>query len=239
MIIIRKILKYIEEEDAKGLFRFCLIILPFIVGLIWTLCVSVNYITQHKEAIIVLGIAACIIVPPMLGKNANKAAIMLPTAPSTAVNNIAYFDEILLTYLYQLFKSYAGKFHVMAPVREEDVKAHIPTGKLSNTNIPVYRYMALSDGEPIPPQDFQNLLNRFLQKDLASKALDLGTSIVEFNGQLYPKVYIYECNQMGGTWYLELLICDNIDVAKRIDSKRNALERNALPVQRHFKDCDF
>lgn len=117
-------MKYIEDEDIPGLLRFCLILLPFVGGAIWGMGALIRYITIHQEILVIIGIAACMIIPPFLKKKENK-----PEGKSLPVNdNMLFFERLLTKALFQIFTEYSQQFNVIAPLRYSDLKDLIPSG---------------------------------------------------------------------------------------------------------------
>lgn len=232
--IVKKLFDYIEAEDIKGLFRFCLLLLPFVGGAIWGITALVKYITLHQETLIVVGIAACMIIPAIMGK---KTA---PNPPMVATNdNMIFFDRILVRTLFVVFTNYRNQFQVIAPLRYADLQDNLPSGLDTGKNISIYRFKVIADGEPISPADFHEILTVHLEERLASGELALGKPTVEFGGKIYPKVYIDECVCAGGVWHISLMVCDNERVANYIDNKVQTLIMRNNRISKQYEDCDF
>lgn len=230
-----KLIEYIENEDVTGLIRYCLILLPFVVGAITAVVFLIRYITIHKEVLILVGIAACMIIPPFLTKKETPTKVT-----SLPVNDHGmFFDRLLTKALFQIFTEYAQQFNVIAPLRYSDLKDMIPSGLDSGKNVYIYRFKAMTDGTAIPPVDFHEFLTIHIEELLASGELSLGKSTAEFNGRLYPKVFIDECSYAGGAWHIALLVCDNENVTRYIDHKKQAIMMRNSRISAQYEDVDF
>lgn len=231
----KKFLKYIEDEDIPGLLRFCLILLPFVGGAIWGMGALIRYITIHQEILVIIGIAACMIIPPFLKKKENK-----PEGKSLPVNdNMLFFERLLTKALFRIFTEYSQQFNVIAPLRYSDLKDLIPSGFDPGKKICVYRFKIMADGEPLSMADFHEYLTIHIEEQLASGELSLGRPTVEFNGRLYPKIFIDECSFAGGAWHIVLLVCDNENVSRYIDNKRQAIMMKHSRFTDQYDDPDF
>lgn len=233
--LIKKLLKYIEEEDVKGIIRFCLILLPFVGAAIGGAAALVTYITRHKEALILIGIALCMVIPALMGKKQEK-----DTPCQISVNtNVDFFDRILVKTLFSVFTTCSPQFQTMPPVRYSDLHDDLPSGMDLAKGVAVYRFKVISDGSPIASADFHEILTCHIEERLASGELPLGKPTAEFNGQLFPKVFIDECLCAGGVWHIALLICDNENVVKYINQKRQTLIMRNARISAQYDDCDF
>lgn len=233
--IIKKLFAYIENEDIIGLARYCLILLPFVGGAILATTFLFRYVTDHKETLILIGVAACMIIPPFLGKKEDK-----PETKSVAVNdNTTFFERLLIKALFQIFTSYSQQFQVIAPLRYSDLNDMLPSGIVPGKSIVMYRFKVMSDGTAISMPDFHEFLTIHIEELLASDELALGKPTAEFFGKLYPKVYIDECACAGGVWHIALLVCDNENVAQYIDNKRQALIMRTSCITAQYGDSDF
>lgn len=232
--IIDKLIAYIESEDIKGILRFCLILTPFVVGILWAVGTLIKYITIHQQVIIIIGVAACMIIPALMGK---KTA---PPPPMAATNdNFLFFDRLLLRSLFIIFTDYSRQFQVIAPLRFSDLHDALPSGIDQGKNIAVYRYKVVADGEPLSPIDFHEILTIHIEERLAAGELSLGKPVAEFGGKIYPKVYIDECLCAGGVWHITLMVCDTEKVAKYIDGKSQTLLMRNSRIAKQYEDCDF
>lgn len=233
--VFKKLIHYIESEDVKGLLRFCLILLPFVGGGIWGIGAIITYVTWHKEALILVGVATCMIIPPFLGKKEDK-----PVTKSVVVNdNITFFDRLLIKALFHIFTNYSQQFQVIAPLRYSDLKDMLRSGIVPGKNIVMYRFKVIADGTAISMPDFHEFLTIHIEELLASGELALGKPTAEYFGKLYPKVYIEECACAGGVWHIALLVCDNENVAHYIDNKRQALIMRTSCITAQYEDSDF
>lgn len=233
--ILRKLTKYIETEDVKGLVRYCLILLPFVGGGIFGIGAIVAYATRHKEALILIGVAICMIIPVLMEKKSDNAEPPLITTDS----NIVFFNRLLTETLYVIFTTYMPQFQTLPPQRYEDLQDVLPSNMDPARNIAVYRFKIISDGEAISQADFHEILNVHLQERIASGELALGKPVAEFGGQLYPKLFIDECVCAGGVWHISLLICDNVNVARYISNKRQTLILRNNRISTQYEDSDF
>lgn len=233
--IFQKLITYIEDEDIKGLLRYCLILLPFVGGAIFGIGALISYITRHKEALIIIGVAACMLIPALMEKK--QAPSVIKT--SVTNGNVAFFDRILLRGLYTIFSSYASQFGVIPPGKFSDLQDDLSSGFDSGRGMNVYRFKIISDGEALEPSLFHETLTIHLEEQLASGVLALGKPTAEFGGQLYPKLFIDECLCAGGVWHMSILICDNEKVAQYIANKRQTLFMRHSPVTLQYEDGDF
>lgn len=230
-----KLVSYIENEDVKGLLRYCLILLPFVVGVAWALGALISYATAHQEVLVILGIAACMIFPAFLGKK------QMPPSTSNSVSNtnVAYFDRILLRGLYAIFTSFARQFQVIPPSKFIDLHDDLASGYDCGKNANIYRFKIVSDGEALDPALFHELLTTYLEEKLANGEIALGKSTVEFNNRLFPKIFVDECLHASGIWHISILICDNENTANYIANKRQTLIMRCSPVALQYEDGDF
>lgn len=233
--IFQKLIDYIEAEDIKGLLRFCLILLPFVGVIGWGIFFIFSYVTQHKEGLILLGIACCFIVPSVM----NKTQKAVPTETPAGNGNIIFFERLLIQALFTIFTTYAGQFHVVPPSKFSDLKDDLPSGLDKGKNVTIYRFKIISDGEAIEPALFHEILMVHLEESLASGELALGKAVVEFRDQLFSKVFIDECLCAGGVWHISLLICDNERIAMYINNKRQNLALRHSPISTQYEDEDF
>lgn len=233
--ILKKLFKYIEAEDIKGLLRFCLILLPFVGGGIWGVGALITYVTWHREALILVGVAACMIIPALMGKKQPPISATLPLPP----DNVAFFNRLLVKDLFVIFTNYARQFQVIAPLRYSDLGDNLPSGIAPGKNIAVYRFKVVADGEAISPADFHEILTIHIEERLAGGELALGKPTAEFSGKLYPKVFIDECICAGGVWHIALMVCDNQKVANYIDSRNQTLIMRSNRISSQYDDCDF
>ena len=232
--IIEKLMNYIEAEDVKGLVRFCLILSPFVVGVLWAVGALIKYITFHQQALIIVGVAACMIIPALMGKKTT------PPPPTVAANdNLLFFDRLLLKGLFTIFTNYSRQFQVIAPLRFSDLQDTLPSGIDQGRNIAIYRFKVVADGEPLSQADFHEILTVHLEERLASGELALGKPTAEFGGKIYPKVYIDECLYAGGVWRITLMVCDNEKVAHYIDHKAQTLLMRNSRISNQYEDNDF
>lgn len=232
--IIAKLMAYIEAEDVKGILRFCLILSPFVWGALWSVGALIRYITFHQNALLIVGVAACMIIPALMGKKREP-----PTTPVATNESMIFFDRLLVKTLFIIFTSYFRQFQVIAPIRYSDLQDNLPSGLDKGKNISVFRYKVVSDGEAISPADFHEILTVHLEERLSSGELALGKATAEFGGKIYPKVYIDECVYAGGVWHISLMVCDNEKVANYIDSKLQALLMRNSRISSQYEDCDF
>lgn len=232
--IIEKLMAYIEAEDVKGLLRFCLILSPFVGGALWAVGALIRYVTFHQQALIIVGVAACMIIPALMGKKT-----VPQSTPVMANNNLMFFDRLLLKGLFTIFTNYSRQFQVIAPLRFSDLHDTLPSGIDQGRNIPIYRYKVVADGEPLFPADFHEILTVHLEERLASGELALGKPTAEFCGKIYPKVYIDECLCVGGVWHISLMICDTENVANYINNKTQTLIMRSSRIASQYSDCDF
>lgn len=243
--LINKLFYYIEMEDIRGLIRYCLILLPFVGGAIWVICSLIGYLAGHKEALIMLGIATCMIVPPMLSKKApvqnteGDNADDINTDIESSDDNLTFWDTILVRSLFVIFNEYAPQFHVIRPARHSDLQDTLPSGFDPGRNIVVYRFKVMSDRDAISSADFHEALTIHLEERLASGELPLGKPTAIWGGKAYPKIFIDECVCAGSVWHITLLICNDSMVADYIDRKRQALIRRSSRISRQYEDCDF
>lgn len=233
--LLEKLSDYIEHEDVRGLVRYCLILLPFVGGAIFGIVAMVNYITRHKEALILCVIASCMIIPALMGKKAEKPL----TSEVSANGNLLFFDRLLTKGLFVVFNDYAKQFQIIPPIRYSDLKDALPSGIDPGKRIAVYRFKIAADGESISPADFHEILNCRIEEQLASGELALGKPTAEFNGKLYPKVFLDECICAGGVWHIAILICDSPMVANYIDAKQQILIQRNARFSSQYEDCDF
>lgn len=233
--LITKLVSYIENEDVKGLVRYCLILLPFVVGVAWALGALISYVTEHQEILIVLGIALCMIFPVFLGKK------QTPSGTNTSVvnTNVAYFDRILLRGLYTIFTSFARQFQVIPPSKFTDLRDELASGYDCGKNANIYRFKVVSDGEALEPALFHEVLTMYLEEKLANGEIALGKPTVEFNNQLFPKIFVDECIYASGIWHISIIICDNEKTAHYIANKRQSLIMHCSPVALQYEDGDF
>lgn len=235
MRIWEKLLNYIENEDIKGIVRFCLILLPFLGGGIFGIGFLIRYITTHKEALILLGVAACMILPAFMGKSKDES-----TPKTVATNdNLTFFDRLLVKDLFIIFTSYAQQFRIISPLRYSDLRDTLPSGMDFGKGIAVYRFKVVADGEPISQADFHEILTVHIEERLASGELALGKPTAEFEGKLYQKVFIDECICAGGVWHICLIICDNAKAAHYIDAKQQSFIMRNSRISRQYEDADF
>lgn len=226
---------YIEAEDVKGIFRFCLILSPFVGGALWAIGALIKYVTFHQEALIIIGVGACMIIPALMGRKATP-----PSPPPSGINgNVTFFDRLLVKELFTIFTNYSRQFQVIAPLRFSDLHDALPSGIDQGKNIAVYRFKVVADGEPISPADFHEILTVHLEERLASGELALGKPTAEFCGKIYPKVYIDECLCAGGVWHISLMICDTENVANYINNKTQTLIMRSSRIASQYSDCDF
>lgn len=232
--IVDKLMAYIESEDIKGILRFCLILAPFVGGALWAVGALIKYITLHQQGLIIVGVAACIIIPALMGKKTAP-----PPATVATTDNLLFFDRLLVKGLFTIFTSYSRQFQTIAPLRYSDLQDNLPSGIDRGKNIAVYRYKVVADGEPISPADFHEILTVYLEERLASGELALGKPTAEFGGKIYPKVYIDECICAGGVWHISLMVCDNERVANYIDNKVQTLIMRNSRISNQYEDNDF
>ncbi len=233
--IFQKLLDLIEAEDIKGLFRFCLILLPFVGAIIGGLIFIISYATQHKEGLILFGIALCFIVSALM----NKTPKAVPAETHVGNGNVIFFERLLLQSLFTIFTTYPGQFHVMPPGKFSDLRDDLPSGLDKSRNVTIYRFKVISDGEAVEAALFHEILTVHLEERLASGELALGKAVVEFNEQLYPKIFIDECICAGGVWHISILVCDNERTATYINNKRQNLALRHSPVSVQYEDEDF
>lgn len=231
-----KLVNYIEEEDVRGLVRFCLILLPFAGGAILGMGFLVRYITLHKEALIILGVAACMIIPAFMGKEKQPS----PTPKTVAItDNLVFFNRMLMQSLFTIFNDYARQFQIIPPEGYKDLKDTLPSSMDMGKGIIFYRFKVIASGEPITPADFHEFLTTHIEELLVSGDLAVGKPVVEFNGTLYPRVCVDRCVYESGTWHLTLLICDNEQVARYLNTKQQTLVARASLISRQYEDEDF
>lgn len=233
--ILKKLFNYIETENIRGLVRYLLILFPFVSGGIWAVTALISYATAHQEILIILVVAACMIIPVFWGKKPTLSP------PNTEVVNsdITFFDNILLRGLYEIFTSYPRQLQIIPPGKFADLRDVIPSKFDNGKSIVVYRFKVVSDGEPLEPALFHEVLTVHLEEKLANKELALGKSTAEFNNQLFPKLYIDECIFAGGVWHISILICDNEKVARYIANKRQTLIMRHSPIALQYEEGDF
>lgn len=233
--LINKLIRFIEEEDIIGLVRYCLILLPFIILFIIALYCIVAFVTKHKEGLIIILIAICFLCSSIMGKKKEPPKKELPSNNS----NVIFFDRLLIQALYSIFTVYSKQFHIIPPTKFSDLQDTLPSGLDNSKQINIYRFRVISDGEAIEEPLFKEILTIRLQDKLASGEVHLGNATAEFNGQLYPKIYVDYCSCAGGEWHIILLICDTISVANYISNKQQNYTMNSYNSHRQYHDGDF
>ena len=79
------------------------LISPFVGGAIWGIGALIRYITIHQEILVIIGIAACMAIPPFLKKKENK-----PETKSFPINdNGLFFERLLTKALFEIFTEYS------------------------------------------------------------------------------------------------------------------------------------
>lgn len=233
--IFEKLLNYIEDEDIRGLLRYCLILLPFVGGGILGMGFLVKYITIHKEVLILLGVATCMIVPAFMGKKKDE-----PEVKPIAVNqNLNFFNRMLIKNLFAIFNDYYRQFRVIPPEKYADLRDLLSSNFDTGKGFCIYRFKAVSDGDPVDPSDFHEMLEERLEEKLESGELALGSPTAQFSGKIYPKVYVDECQCAGNVWHITIMICDSDRVARYIDAKAQAIIMQRSIVSRQYEDSDF
>ncbi len=233
--IFNKLIRYIEEEDILGLVRYCLILLPFIAIFIVALYCMVTFVTRHKEGLIIIFIGVCFLCSSIMGKKKEP-----PKKEQTLNNNnVIFFDRLLIQALFSIFTVYSKQFHVIPPTKFSDLQDTLPSGLDAGKQINIYRFQVISDGEAIEEALFKEILTVKLHDKLASGEVHLGNATAEFNGQLYPKIFVDYCSCAGGAWHIILIICDNILAANYINNKQQNLAMNNYSPYRQYHDGDF
>lgn len=233
--IFNKLIRYIEEEDIIGLVRYCLILLPFIAIFIVALYCIVAFVTKHKEGLIIVFIAVCFLCSSIMGKKKE------PPKKEHALNssNVIFFDRLLIQALFSIFTVYSKQFHIISPTKFSDLQDTLPSGLDASKQINIYRFQVISDGEAIEETLFKEILTIRLHDKLASGEIHLGNATAEFNGQIYPKIFVDYCSCAGGVWHIILIICDNISAASYISNKQQNLAMNNYSPYRQYHDGDF
>ena len=154
-------------------------------------------------------------------------------------NNVIFFDRLLIQTLFSIFTVYSKQFHVIPPTKFSDLQDTLPSGLDAGKQINIYRFQIISDGEAIEEALFKEILTVKLHDKLASGEVHLGNATAEFNGQLYPKIFVDYCSCAGGVWHIILIICDNTLVANYINNKQQNLAMNNYSPYRQYHDGDF
>lgn len=233
--IFTKLIRYIEEEDIIGLVRYCLILLPFIAMFIVALYCIAAFVTKHKEGLIIAFVAVCFLCSLIMGKNKKHPQ----KEPVINSSNVIFFDRLLIQALFSIFTVYNKQFHIIPPTKYSDLQDTLPSGLDAGKQINIYRFQVISDGEAIEETLFKEILTIRLQDKLASGEIHLGNATAEFNGQIYPKIFVDYCSCAGGVWHIILIICDNIPAANYISNKQQNLAMNNYSQYRQYHDGDF
>ncbi len=83
------------------------------------------------------------------------------------------------------------------------------------------------------------LFTRELVQRCTSQRLSLGKIVVEYQGRLYPRVYLDEIRYVSGAWHLALIICDTQTTANYINSQsQNKAFQNQSAIL-DIEDMDY
>lgn len=228
---------YIVEENYWGLAKFGISLIPVIFILCALVFVIISFIGKHVEIFGVLGVAILAIIG--FYTTSKKSPEPVKPVQETGMNNILFFDKLLTRGLYDIFKEFSIQFHVITPTKFLDLKDDLPSCFDSVKGCNIYRYKIMSDGIEIEEALFRELLTSKIESALSSQKLSLGKIVVEYQGRLYPRVYIDEIQYVSGAWHIVLIICDTQEAANYIDSRAQcrAFQNNALFLD--MRDNDF
>lgn len=231
-----KMTDYLVEEDYKGLFRFFIALLPVIIIIIAFLAGLIYFIGVHIEIFAIIGVAILALIG-FITTSPKKEPVK--PVPDSGVNNIMFFDRILTRGLYDIFKEFAFQFHVIAPNKFIDLKDDLPSCFDSVKGCNIYRFKIIGDGTEIEAELFRELLISKIESALTSQRLSLGKIVVEYQGRLYPRVYLDEIRYVSGAWHLVLIICDTQTTANYIDSQsQNKAFQNQSAIL-DIEDMDY
>lgn len=232
-----RITDYIIEENYKALLKLGLAITPiiFLIGIL--IFGFVTFIGSHIEIFGILGIAILAIIG--FFTSSKKSPEPVKPVQETGSNNILFFDKLLTRGLYDIFKEFSTQLHVITPTKFLDLKDDLPSCFDPVKGCNIYRYKIMSDGTEIEEALFRELLTSKIESALSSQKLSLGKVVVEYQGRLYPRVYIDEIQYVSGAWHIVLIICDTQEAANYIDSRAQcrAFQNNALFLD--MRDEDF